>query len=160
VTQQNSKTVASGSVISQDPAGGSSVIEGSQVALVISQGAGPPRISFQLTTTSLVACSGKQRHCNISRHGDQQFGYRPEQNATNLFFNFFDFSAESVTPSQDLGIMSNFVIPNGTISAVVNLFEVQVGSVPAGSSFQIQVQLEDANSDLSATQTVLVSTPP
>jgi beta-lactam-binding protein with PASTA domain len=38
VTQQTSTTVASGNVISQDPASGSSVAEGSPVKLVISSG--------------------------------------------------------------------------------------------------------------------------
>src|SRR5437016_11671918 len=38
VTQQASNTVASGNVISQDPASGSSVAEGSPVKLVISSG--------------------------------------------------------------------------------------------------------------------------
>ena len=40
VTQQNSNTVATGNVISQDPASGSSAAEGSPVNLVISSG--PP----------------------------------------------------------------------------------------------------------------------
>ena len=38
VTQQSSNTVAIGNVISQDPASGSSVTEGSPVNLVISSG--------------------------------------------------------------------------------------------------------------------------
>jgi beta-lactam-binding protein with PASTA domain len=38
VTQQTSNTVASGNVISQEPASGSSVAEGSPVKLVISSG--------------------------------------------------------------------------------------------------------------------------
>jgi serine/threonine-protein kinase len=38
VTQQSSNTVAIGKVISQDPASGSSVTEGSPVNLVISSG--------------------------------------------------------------------------------------------------------------------------
>jgi beta-lactam-binding protein with PASTA domain len=43
VTQQNSNTVATGNVISQDPASGSSAAEGSAVALVISSG--PPMVT-------------------------------------------------------------------------------------------------------------------
>src|SRR5260221_3797202 len=43
VTQQNSSTVATGNVISQDPASGSSVAEGSPVNLVISSG--PPMVT-------------------------------------------------------------------------------------------------------------------
>src|SRR5258707_1253309 len=41
VTQQNSNTVATGNVISQDPTSGSSAAEGSPVNLVISSG--PPQ---------------------------------------------------------------------------------------------------------------------
>jgi beta-lactam-binding protein with PASTA domain len=43
VTQQTSNTVAAGNVISQDPASGSSVAQGSQVKLVISSG--PPMVT-------------------------------------------------------------------------------------------------------------------
>src|ERR1700740_2850513 len=43
VTQQNSNTVATGNVISQEPASGSSAAEGSAVILVISSG--PPRVT-------------------------------------------------------------------------------------------------------------------
>jgi len=43
VTQQNSNTVATGNVISQDPASGSSVAEGSPVNLIISSG--PPMVT-------------------------------------------------------------------------------------------------------------------
>src|SRR5260221_14206237 len=43
VTQQNSSTVATGNVISQDPASGSSAAEGSPVNLVISSG--PPMVT-------------------------------------------------------------------------------------------------------------------
>src|SRR5258708_777013 len=43
VTQQNSSTVATGNVISQAPAGGSSAAEGSPVTLIISSG--PPMVT-------------------------------------------------------------------------------------------------------------------
>src|SRR5260370_20518167 len=43
VTQQNSNTVATGNVISQDPTSGSSAAEGSPVALIISSG--PPKVA-------------------------------------------------------------------------------------------------------------------
>src|SRR5215469_8158090 len=43
ITQQNSNTVATGNVISQEPASGSSVAEGSAVTLVISSG--PPMVT-------------------------------------------------------------------------------------------------------------------
>src|SRR5260221_543937 len=43
VTQQNSNTVATGNVISQDPASGRSAAEGSPVALIISSG--PPMVA-------------------------------------------------------------------------------------------------------------------
>ena len=47
-------------------------------------------------------------------------------NATHLFFNFFDLNADSATPAQDLGIATEFLIPNCGTSAVVNLFEVRL----------------------------------
>src|SRR5258708_19689422 len=43
VTQQNSNTVATGNVISQDPTSGRSAAEGSPVALIISSG--PPKVA-------------------------------------------------------------------------------------------------------------------
>jgi PASTA domain len=156
LTHQNSTTVANGSVISQHPVAGSSAVDGSPVSLVISQGTGLPSISFQPTTTSLKTTSNGK----VTFRGTLTNNSGTDLNATDLFFNFSNFNSDSATPSQDLGITANFLITNGSTSAVVDLFEVRLGSVPAGSSFQIQVQLEDTKSDLSTVQTVLVSTSP
>jgi PASTA domain len=155
VTQQPSTTVPTGNVISQGPASGNFVVQCSTVNLVISQGAGLHGISFQLTTTSLTTTSNG----TVTFQGTVTNNSGADLNATDLFFNFCGFNNDSVTPSQDLGNVNEFLIPNGSTTAVVNLFEVRLGSVPAGSSFQIQVQLEDANSELSTAQAVLVSTP-
>jgi hypothetical protein len=73
-------------------------------------------------------------------------------NATDFFFNLFGFDPASVNPIQDLGVASDFLIPNGTTFRLVALFDVILGVVPAGSSFPVDVVLQDINSDLSITQ--------
>jgi hypothetical protein len=78
-------------------------------------------------------------------------------NATDFFFNLFGFDPASVNPIHDLGVASDFLIPNGTTFRVVALFDVILGVVPAGSSFPVDVVLQDINSDLSITQTVMES---
>lgn len=110
-------------------------------------------ITFQLSSASLATTSGGDVIFTGTITNNSGF----DLNASDFFFNFFGFDATSVTPSQDLGISSNFLIPNGTTSGTVDLFDVMLGLVAAGSSFPIQVQLEDINSDLSTTQTLMVS---
>jgi hypothetical protein len=112
-------------------------------------------ISFQLTSTQLTTTSGG----TVTFDGTVTNNSGGNLNATDLFFNFFAFDPVSVTPIQDLGFPTNFLIPTGTTSAVVALFNVSLGTVAPGSVFPIQVQLEDVNFDLSTTQTATVSVP-
>jgi PEP-CTERM motif len=112
-------------------------------------------ISFQVSSPSLSTMSGG----TVTFAGTVMNNSGSELNASDFFFNFFGFDAISVSPIQDLGIAANFVIPNGTTSGVVALFDVTLGSVAAGSSFPVQVQLQDINNDLSAVEPVTVSVP-
>jgi len=78
--------------------------------------------------------------------------------SSDFFFNFFGYDFALVTPNQNLGV-DEFSIPDGTSSGSVDLFSVTLGAVSAGSSFPVEVQLEDVNLDLSDTQTATVSVP-
>ena len=113
-------------------------------------------ISFQLTTTQITTVS----QGTVTFDGTVTNNSGGTLNASDFFFNFFDFDPSSVSQTiQDLGVATDFLIPNGTSSGVVALFDVTLGSVPAGSSFPIDVVLQDTNSDSSATQTVTVTVP-
>ena len=94
---------------------------------------------------------------NIQRHGDEQFRTGPE--CSDFFFNFFGFDPVSVNPIQDLGVLTNFLISSGSTSTLTPLFDVTLNTVPTGSIFPIEVQLEDINSDFSEIVTVNVSVP-
>ena len=111
-------------------------------------------ISFQLQSSDLIAASGGE--AIFQGTVTNQSG--TDLNASDFFFNFSGFDFTSVNPIQDLGVV-DFPIPNGTTSGPVDLFEVLVGVVPSGSKFTVDVQLEDALSDLSSLQTVTVSIP-
>lgn len=113
-------------------------------------------ISFDLTALSLATTAGD----TVSFTGAVTNDSGGDLNASDFFFNFFGFDPSAVTPSQDLGVVTDFLIPNGTSSGLVELFDVQLGSVAPGSIFPIDVQLEDTNSDLSDVQTVFVSNGP
>jgi hypothetical protein len=110
-------------------------------------------ISFQVSSPSLSTTSGG----SVTFDGTVTNNTLASLNTTDFFFNFFGFNVTSVSPIQDLGVATSFVIPNGTTSSVVALFDVTLGPAAAGSSFPIQVQLQDINNDLSATETVTVS---
>jgi hypothetical protein len=112
-------------------------------------------ITFQLTSTQLTTTSGG----TITFDGTITNNSGVDLFASNFFFNFSAFDPVSVNPIQDLGVASDFLIPKGATSSVVALFDVMLGSVAAGSSFPVDILLEDINSDLSATQTVTVSVP-
>lgn len=112
-------------------------------------------ISFNLSSSTLTTTSGG----TVTFDGTVTNDSGTDFNASDFFFNFSGYDFISVSPDQDLGVGTDFVIPSGTTSATVALFDVRLGNVPAGSSFPIQVQLEDFNSDLSSTQTVTVSAP-
>jgi hypothetical protein len=112
-------------------------------------------ISFHLTSIQITTASGS----TVTFDGTVTNDSGNALNASDFFFNFFGFDAISVTPVQDLGVLTDFLIPNGSISSTVSLFDVALGTVPMGSTFPIEVQLEDASGDLSAIQTVTVSVP-
>jgi len=111
-------------------------------------------ISFQLSSTSLTTTSGG----TATFDGTVTNNSGTDLNASDFFFNFFAFDPASVTPNQGLGVAGDFLIPNGATSSITALFDVVLGTVPAASSFPIEGQLEDANGDLSAIQTVTVNT--
>ena len=112
-------------------------------------------ISFQLTATTLTAASNG----TATFTGSVTNGSGLDLNATDFFFNFFAFDPASLNPIQDLGVVTDFSIPNGSTSPDVSLFDVMVSNVPAGASFSLEVQLEDVNLDISATQTVTITVP-
>ncbi len=117
---------------------------------------GPARagtISFTVLNTELAGPPGG----TVTFDGTVTNDSGAALNASDFFFNFFGFDPTSLTPIQDLGITKDFPILNGETSANVALFDVQFSASPSASSFPIQVQLEDINSDLTATQTVTVS---
>jgi hypothetical protein len=119
--------------------------------------AGPARadgISFAVSNNSLTSTSGG----TVTFDGTLTNNSGGDLNASDFFFNFFGFDPTAVTPNQDLGVLVDFLIPNGTTSTLVALFDVTLGSVPDGSTFPIEVQLEDINLDLSDSETVTVST--
>ena len=110
-------------------------------------------ISFTLSSASLSGASGG----DVLFQGTVTNNSGLDLNASELFFNFFGYDPLAVTPTQNLGVQTDFLILNGTTSGMVDLFDVLLGVVPDGASFPIQVQLEDINSDLSAIQTATVS---
>ncbi len=110
-------------------------------------------ISFSVTDNTLATAAGG----TVTFTGTVTNDSGGSLNASDFFFNFFGFDASSVTPVQDLGIVTDFSIPNGSTSGTVSLFDVALSLTLAGSSFPVQVQLEDANGDLSSTQTVTVN---
>lgn len=111
-------------------------------------------LSFTVSNASLTISGG-----DVIFQGTVANNSGADLNASDLFFNFFGYDPLAVTPTQNLGVLIDFLIPNGTTSGTVDLFDVLLGSVPNGANFQLQVQLEDINSDLSAIQSVTVSTP-
>jgi hypothetical protein len=133
-----------------------SVVAATPIAMVLASvpAARASSISFDLSNLSLTTTSGG----TVTFDGTVTNDSGSDLDASDFFFNFFGFDPSSVNPIQDLGLV-DFLIPNRTTSADVALFDVDLGTVPKGSSFPVQVQLEDINSDLSAVQTVTVSVP-
>ena len=112
-------------------------------------------ISFQLTVTTMPAASNG----TATFTGSVTNVSGMDLNATDFFFNFFNYDPTLVTPNQLLGTATDFSIANGTTSSILDLFNVQLGTVSAGSTVSIDVQLEDANGDLSAIETVDITAP-
>jgi hypothetical protein len=78
--------------------------------------------------------------------------------ATDIFLNFENFDPTALTPIQLLGT-PDFTIPEGTTSALVDLFSLVVdGALPQGEISSIDVVLEDGNGDLSSPATEMVTT--
>jgi hypothetical protein len=112
-------------------------------------------ISFHLTSIQITTTSGS----TVTFDGTVTNDSGGSLKASDFFFNFFGFDPVSVNPIQDLGIASDFLIPNGTTSGVVALFDVMLGAVPADSNFPLDVVLQDVNADTSAMQTITLSVP-
>ena len=115
-------------------------------------------ISFTVTSTTLSTTSGG----DVVFTGTVTNDTGGDLNASDFFFNFMGYNSAAVTPNQDLGFASDSAsldIPNTMTSPVVALFDVALGAVSAGSTFPIQVQLEDTNNDLSSIVTVDVIVP-
>jgi hypothetical protein len=112
-------------------------------------------ISFQLALRQLTTTSGG----TVTFEGTVTNNSGQDLNASDFFFNFFDFDPVSVNPIQDLGVLTDFSIPTGSTSTLTPLFDVALSTVPTGSIFPIEVQLQDINSNFSEIVTVSVSVP-
>jgi hypothetical protein len=111
-------------------------------------------ISFQLSESTLTGTSGG----TVTFTGTVTNNSGVDLNASDFFFNFFGFDPAALNPNQDLGVSSDFSIPDGTTSGLVALFDVTLGSVSDGASFPLGALLEDINGDLSDSQVVTLST--
>ena len=109
-------------------------------------------ISFEVSNPSLTTTSGG----TVTFDGTITNNSGGDLFASDFFFNFFGFNPDSVSPIQDLGVTTDFLILKETTSGEVALFDAALGRVPVGSNFAMRVQLEDINSQLSGVQTVTV----
>jgi hypothetical protein len=126
---------------------------------LLARAVGAP-ISFQLMSTSLDTTSVG----TVTFEGTVTNNSGQDLAATDFFFNFPSFDVTSVFPTQDFGIngdSASLLLPSGSTSPTVALFDITLGTVAPNSSFTISVQLQDdtLNSDLSETQNVLVNVP-
>jgi hypothetical protein len=78
--------------------------------------------------------------------------------STDLFFSFFGYDP-NLTVNQLLG-STDFLIPNGETTSVVDLFSVGVGAGAATGDLPVQFALQDINGDLSALDGVTVVNAP
>ena len=80
--------------------------------------------------------------------------------ATDLFFNFSGFEPSIVSLAQLLGV-TDFLIPTGTITPVTDLFDatIALAAVP-GTTYFADVQLQDVNGNVSASETVSLKVVP
>src|SRR5690349_20713954 len=95
-------------------------------------------ISFQLVPTSLDTSSGG----TVTFEGTVTNNSAQDLAATDFFFNFPSFDVTSVFPTQDFGIngdSASLLLPNGSTSPSVALFDITLGPVAPGSSFTISV---------------------
>lgn len=110
-------------------------------------------ISVQISDSALTTTSGG----TVTFDGTVNNASGSDLNASNFFFNFFGFDPTAVNPTQDLGVATDFLIPNSSTSLDVALFDISLGPAAPGSTFPVEFQLEDINGDQSGTQTVTVS---
>jgi hypothetical protein len=114
-------------------------------------------ISFTLDSAALTTTSGG----TVTFDGTVTNNSGFDLTATDFFFNFSGYDPTLVLPNQDLGVIDFPTIPNGTTSPSEALFDVTLGAAAPGSTFPINVQLQDdtITNDLSAIETVTVSVP-
>jgi hypothetical protein len=118
-------------------------------------GARADTISFQLSDTTLSVTSPG----SVTFFGTVTNQSGVDLNASDFFFNFSGFDPAAVTPSQDLGVATDFPILTAPTSALTDLCSVTVSAVSPGARFPLEVQMQDINNDLSATETVNVVVP-
>jgi hypothetical protein len=109
-------------------------------------------ISFTVTPNSLNASPGG----TVTFVGRITNTSGASLDASDLFFNFSDYDAVSITDITQLLGNPDFTLPNNTFSAIVDLFSVTLANTAPMGTFTIDVSLEDVNNDLSATQTVSI----
>jgi hypothetical protein len=69
-------------------------------------------------------------------------------NATDIFLNFSGFDPNVTTPEQILGT-PDFVLPNNSFSAVVDLFSVLIAPTALPGVYPLTVALQDINGNFS-----------
>jgi hypothetical protein len=109
-------------------------------------------ISVQISNSDLTTASGG----TVTFDGTVTNASGSDLNASDFFLNFFEFDP-LVTPTQDLGVATDFLIPNNSTSPEVALFDISLGGATPGSNFSGKFQLEDSLGDQSVTQIVTVS---
>jgi hypothetical protein len=76
---------------------------------------------------------------------------------TEIFFDFLSFDP-SLSVNQLLGVEGDFSIPNGTTTAVIDLFSVGLG--PKAGTFPVTFVIQDVNGNVSGLADATVSTSP
>jgi hypothetical protein len=116
-------------------------------------GASNPVISFDLTQSQFTATG----NATFIFDGTVTNNSGTALNASDFFFNFSAFDPTAINPIQELGVSSDFSIPNGGTSAAVDLFDITFTAPSHSHVFPVIVQLEDINNDLSAPQTIEIA---
>jgi hypothetical protein len=124
------------------------------LAIALSGTAFADSITVNLTNLSMSTVPGGSVTFDGSITNDTGFSL----SSADLFFNFFNFDPGSISPTQLLGSV-DFTIGNGATSGVIDLFSVMVADgVPLGSTFPMDLTLEDINNDASGPITVETGT--
>jgi len=124
------------------------------LAIALSGTAFADSITLNLTSLSMSTVPGGSVTFDGSISNNTGFSL----SSADLFLNFFNFDPGSINPTQLLGSV-DFTIDNGATSGVVDLFSVMVADgVPLGSTFPMDLTLEDINDDTSASITVETTT--